>query len=304
MADFNITTNPEVIPTIIARSTLIKAKAMMKLCMLSYQDFSSELSQYGQTVNVTSFSGITVTNKVPGTPIVPGGGTTSSKPITMDQHLVASVTLEDTLSMMSKPNALDNISRDMAIAIATKAESYVWTIANASINRQGAVGTAIDKGLVKNLKISLSKKLAPPAYPKYLIVGSDGYGQLLDIDEFVLASNVGDSNSPAPIVEGEIRKGLGFLTLEDQLAPEVPLTSAAGVAFIQPGLAVVSRPMTSNAMVSSVKMDTVIDPDTGLAVRVTLGYSMQDVGQIMNMDMLLGAAIMYPDWLIAVDHSI
>jgi len=305
MAVFNIVSNANTVPTMIAKMTVIKAKAFLQLTKLTTMDFNNDIQEHGNIVNVVAFSGISAIDKVAGTPIATidyQGGTTSTKSIPLEKHLVVPIQIDDTGKLFSKPNALENLTQEAAIKLSEAIETYVWTKVSAHTNVVGTPAAAIDESLIRTIRTKLSKNKAPKFFQKYLIVGVDGYDQIMNVDDFTKASTVGDQNANV-MVEGEIRRVFGMWVHENQTAPEPAATEREGVSFITPGFATVTRPLnleTANQL--GVRQELVTDEDTGLSLRMSMQYSIRDVGIIMNLDTLIGAGIIKDEWVIKVDH--
>ena len=309
MATYNWTTNANMIPEIIAKETIEQTKSNMQLTKLCRQDFSSEIGAYGDTVKIPKSTKPTVQTKTPGTAISSRVGlSTSVVEIALEKHFVVPFTIEDTGRILSKPRIFQMSMQDAGIAMAEKIETYIFELIvahglSSSSYRLGTFGTDIDYDLIQSIKKAMDKAKIPQGYERYCILGPEGENNLFDISELSKAINAGNVNKESAAITGKINKALGINFAMNQLEPETSGTPAqrSGIAFVSPAIAVVNRAL-EKPISSNINAYDYNDPDTGLNIRVTINYDSNNIGDAINIECLLGAKIIMPDWCWEVRH--
>jgi hypothetical protein len=309
MATYNWTTNANMIPEIIARETIEQTKSNMQLTKLCRQDFSSEIAGYGDTIKIPKSTKPTVQSKTPGTAISTRAGlSTSVVEVALEKHFVVPFTIEDTGRILSKPRIFQMAMQDAGIAMAEKIETYIFELitthgASSSSYRVGTFGSAIDYDLIQSIKLAMDKAKIPQGYERYVIVGPEGENNLFDIAELSKAINAGNVNSESASITGKINKALGINFAMNQLEPTTTgtPTERSGIAFVSPAIAVINRAL-EKPISQNVSYYDYADPDTGLNIRVTMNYDSNNIGDNINIECLLGAKIIMPDWCWEVRH--
>ena len=124
MTDYlDLTTEANVLPTIVAAETLGALRSNMALTSLVSRDFDNELAIYGQTVNVGLRGTLTVNDKAEGSDVSVQAPTTTLKSVSLDKHKEITFGEEDIAIMLARPDAIAGYAADAAIAILQKIES-------------------------------------------------------------------------------------------------------------------------------------------------------------------------------------
>ena len=314
MPTFNALDNANIIPTMIARGVLERAKPNLMFAKMCRRDFEKEAQQKGDTVTITRFGKPTVIDKTAGTPIAARQGlATSTVDVKLDKHKIIPLTVEDTARAFSSPAAWNEIMTSAALALAEAVETSVWDLipthgaADPTYNL-GSYGTSIDKALILDIRDAFSAAKIPQGFNKHCILSVEGISNIMNIDAFTTAINVGNVGGQAPVITGKLPALYGTNFYESQIAPIVSgsPTQRSGVSFITPAIAIVSRPikdpMTEGLMNEVVKTDVYVDPDVNISVRVTVGYDMNNVGLMVNIDVLFGVKIVQPEWCWEIRH--
>lgn len=307
-ASFNSTTNANVIPTIIARKVMEFMKSNLILTAKCDHNWENELQDSGDTVTITKFAKPTVSNKVAGTPIATRQGVaTTTVDVTLDQHFYSALAAEDTALLMSKPNAMDSILRGTAISMAEKIEEYIWglivTHGLTPGNNLGSFTTAIDRALLQEIKDSFDSAKVPAGYERLGILGTEGISDIMNINDVTYVSNMGKNQELGTMSTGKLQEYvLGVRYDLSQLEP-VTVANRSGVAFVKPAIAVVNRPLRGTELnMSGVQIGTYFDPDLQMEIRVVQGYDMAYMGTTINIDCLMGAKIIIPEWVKEIRH--
>lgn len=308
-ASYNTTTNANVIPTFWARKVLEAAKPNLILTKMCDHSWKDSVKKSGDTVTIPKFGEPTVVTKVAGTPIATRQGVaTTTIDVKLDQHLMVPLTAEDTALLMSEPDAHSNILKGAGIALAKGIENYIWTLivthgAASASNRLGTFLSAIDQALMQDIKDAFDTAEAPVTESRECILGVDGISDIMGIANFMSVQNIGETQKFSALSTGKLPMLLGVNYHMSQLEP-VSTADRSGVAFIKPAIAVVSRSLIdkTKAPAHGVAQGAYLDPDLKIEIKVTQGYSMNDAGGLINVECLMGAKIVRPEWVKEIRH--
>lgn len=221
----------------------------------------------------------------------PSGGATVS--ITLSKHKYVDFIVEDFGAAQANTNLLDRYVRPAAIALGNAVEDDLFGLyTNFTGGNVGTSGTDLTAAEVRSARKLLNDNLAPME-GRTLIVS--------DKDEIAL---LGDSTlaqywayaQQAAVSEGSIGRLYGFDVFVSQRVPVVAGTPAStkDIAFQTDALMIATRPFRDPPAGSGVQVSTVMDPETGLALRVLYQYDINNRGTRVGFDILYGIVNLRP----------
>ena len=123
MTDYlDLTTEANVLPTIIAASTLGALSSNMALLGLVSRDFDNEFKNEGQTVTVGVRGSLSVNDKSEGSDVTVQAPTMGKVEVTLDKHKEVTFGAEDIAIMLEKPDSVAGYADDAAIALLEEIE--------------------------------------------------------------------------------------------------------------------------------------------------------------------------------------
>lgn len=277
------------IPQVWAQRALDVLRANIVLAKLVTKDTDFEPGWVGKTLNIGYPGTFTAGDKAADTSATvqtPTGGATVA--VTLNKHKYVDFIVEDVARAQASGELLDRYINPAIIAIAEVLESDLFALYAGLATSIGTSGTDITAALVRTARKTLNDAKVPKA-GRFMVVS--------DKDEIAL---LGDTNlsayfansKPDAIAEGSIGRLSGFDIYSSQLVPVVTGTpnSTKNLAGTKDMFILASRPFRDPPGQSGVQATTVVDPASGLAIRVLSQYSMGDRGQRIGFDILYGVS--------------
>lgn len=303
MGNFTPTTNADAIPTVVAQEMLKLLSANMGLAKFVSKDVDwtgQDFARFGDTLNITRPGDLTVQTKVPGTPMVPQNANLSKVSVTLNQHKYIDVLEEDITKLLQKPDTQQEYARNMAIKLAENIESYLFSLHPAitqTITFDGTSEATIDTSM-RNLRSRFSRLKVPQGQDKTLFADTSIIDKLLGVTKYTSR----DYAEGRAIMEGALMKIYNNNIFESQLVPATGSPVAYhSIATTRYGMVIVNRPMPLDGNGKGVIQTNMQDPNTGLTIRMTEGYSHGDLGVRFSVDVLYGAAIADVNQIIEVE---
>lgn len=304
MADtFTPTTNANAIPTIIAQQVLKLLPANLGLAKFVSKDVDwtgRDFANYGDKLQITRPGDLTVKTKVAGTPMVTQNANLSKVDVTLNQHKYIDVLEEDVTKLLQKPNMQAEYARNMAIKIAENIESYLFTLHTGITNTvtfNGSSESTIDASM-RELRSRFSRLKVSQTEEKMLFADTSVIDKLLSVTKYTSR----DYAEGRAIMDGALMKIYNNNIFESQLVPVTGSPVAYhNLALTRYGIVLVNRPMPTDGNGKGVKQTVMIDPGTGISMRLTEGYSHGDLGSRFTIDVLYGAAIADENQIVEVE---
>lgn len=291
MANVNVTIagNAGFIPQVWAQRALDILRANIVLAKLVAKDTDFEPGWIGKTLNIPYPGTFTAGDKAADTAATvqqPTGG--SSVPVTLNKHKYVDFIVEDIARAQASSELLDRYIMPAITAIAEAVETDLFALYAGLSGSVGTSGTDLSAAVLRTARKILNDK-------KVSKIGR--FAVISDKDEIAL---LGDSNlatyfanaKPEAIAEGSIGRLYGFDIYGSQLVPVVTGSpnSTKNLVGTKDMFILASRPFKDPPGQSGVQATTVVDPTSGLAIRVLSQYSMADRGQRIGFDILYGVA--------------
>lgn len=219
--------------------------------------------------------------------------------ITIDQHWEVTIAPEDYAQAVADRNIQDTYLGDMINVLAEKIESYLAGVAQTFTQRINA-GSSLDEDDFLTARAYLTNNRAP-------LDGRFGYwdtgsiNKMLKIDRFTTVEKYGANTS---IQDGEIGKIHGFRNFESVLVPATVGSASHYDNFLMHKRAMVlaMRPLPTPRG-GGVKVSTIVDPNSGLAMRALYSYNADKLADQLTLDVLFGAGKLRDEFGVVVETS-
>ena len=303
MSNFTPTTDANAIPTVIAMEVLRQFPGYMNLAKFVSKDTDwtgSDFATYGDTLDIVKPGSLTVKTKTPGTEMVSQAPTADKIQVTLDRHKYIDVLDEDITKMLRKPNLQEEYANRMAIELAEDVEKYLLGLhANISetITWDNTSATTIEASFLR-VRSWFARKKIPFSMAKGFFADTSIVDKLLTIEKYTN----GNFTEKGPIADGVIRRTYGIDTYESQLI-QVSGSPVAyhNMAMTKYGMVLVNRPMPLDGNGRGALQRNIVDPNTGLAFRLTESYSHGNLGTRFTIDLLYGGAVCDTNHIVEVE---
>lgn len=277
------------IPQAWAQMGLDVLRANIVLAKLVTRDSDIEPGWKGKQLNIPYPGTFTAQDKAAdGTANVqiPSGG--ASVPVTLTKHKYVDFIVEDVAQAQSNTDIMERYVKPAVIALAEQLETDLWTTAVTLTGTVGTYGTDLSAAAMRSAKKALTdNKIAQS--PRYLVMSTKDEIALLA--DTTLATYFAYAKSQA-ITDGAVARIYGFDLFVSQLVPTVAGTplQTQNVAFNPEALILATRPFRDPPANSGVQVSQIVDPVSGLVIRVIYFYDVNYRGVRVGFDILYGAA--------------
>lgn len=277
------------IPSVWANRALDILRSNIVLARIVTRDSDFEPGWRGQTLNIPYPGTMVAQDKVADTPVTPQtptGG--ASIPVTLNKHKVVDFIVEDVGRAQASGELLDRYIRPAAIALGDAVEDDLFALYSGFSVSTGVSGTDIPAATIRTARKLLNDAKVPTA-GRFLIVSSKDEMALLG--DAALATYFANSRTQA-LSEGSIGMLYGFDVRMSQRVPVVvnAPNSTKNLALHPEAMILATRPFQDPPANSGVQATTIVDPETGLAIRVLYSYDVANRGVRIGFDILYGVA--------------
>lgn len=272
----------------VLRSRIVLAKIVTK------DSDMGEPGWQGKTLNIGYPGTFTAQDKVAGTAVTaqaPTGGATVS--LTLSKHKVVDFMVEDYGAAQANGDALARYVDPAVIALAEQLENDLFglytSFTGASV---GTSGTDLTASVIRTARKNLNDAKAPMEDRHLVVSDKDEIALLGDAN---LANYYAFSNN-AGIEQGQLPPLYGFNVHVSQLVPAVAGTpvSTKNLAFHKNAMMLAMRPFRDIPAGSGVATATVVDEDSGIAIRVLKQYKAEYRAEYVGFDILYGFVALRP----------
>lgn len=306
MGNFTPTTNANAIPTVIAQEMLKYLSANMGLAKFVSRDVDwtgKDFASYGQILQIVKPGALTVQTKTPGTQMTPQSPTADKISVTLDQHKYIDVLQEDITKLLQKPDLQQGYAQRMALLIAENIESYLFSLhpsMTQTVTFDATSATTIENSFIA-LRSKFSRLKVPQNETKAAFLDTSIIDKLLTVEKYSRGDYIGNTEA---VNLGAIRRIYNINIFESQLVPATGSPVAYhSIGTTKYGMVVVNRPMPLDGNGKGVIQTNMQDPNTGLTIRLTEGYSHGDLGSRFTIDVVYGAAICDVNQLIEIEST-
>ncbi len=272
----------------VLRSRIVLAKIVTK------DSDMGEAGWQGKTLNVGYPGTFAAQDKAAGVAVTaqaPTGGATVS--LTLSKHKVVDFMVEDYGAAQANGDALSRYVDPAVIALAEQLETDLFGLYTSFTGTSvGTSGTDIASATIRTARKNLNDAKAPMQDRHLVVSDKDEIALLGDAN---LANYYAFSNN-AGIEQGTLPPLYGFNVHVSQLVPAVAGTpvSTKNLAFHKSAIMLAMRPFRDIPAGSGVATATVVDEDSGIAIRVLKQYKAEYRAEYVGFDILYGFVALRP----------
>lgn len=278
-------------PEIVAANALGYLPKYMNLAKTVSRDYEEEVANYGDTVDVGVRGALSANAKTDAENVTLQQPSATKKSIVLDQHWEVTFSPTDVARAFSRPDILAGYMDDAAKVLAEKIEGSIaakYTVAGLAVNATAAsASTFLAKMREARRKLITNKVAQNEALFAYF--SEYAIEELLNSEQMDAADKAGTNR---PLMEGSIARVAGFNMFESQLVVGTGSPSTQhNLMYTKDALALVMRPLPTDAeRFGGAKQAVVRDPQTGIAMRVTMSYNANALAPQITLDALWGVA--------------
>jgi len=256
------------------------------------RDYEPVLAQAGDTVNIPIAPTLVANNIAEGGFVQTQNPNVGNAQIVLNTHVEATFQIPDVTKVLAVPDLLSLYLQPAVIAIAQKIETdllglYASFTANTPV---GTAGSPLTEAAVDLAETELFQAMVPQHEPKYLLVDSNTYSALRQIDRFSEFQTAGEAGLRA-LVDGTIGKLKDFFVFRSQYIAKTgssPLTTH-NLAFVRNAIGLVVRRLPqplpgTGAIAEYAELGN-------FGVRVMMSYQPNTLAQQFTVDVLYGCAV-------------
>ncbi len=296
MANITTTELGDSIPTIVAANALGALRSNTVLTRLVNRDWDSEVSQFGQTVNITKRGALTAQNKIANTGITLQTPADTAYTVTLNKHKETSFLMEDVARMLSRPDQFAGYIADAMTAIIEQMETDLAALYSGLSQTVDATG-GLDESDVREARRLLNSAKAPLTN-RVAVLHEDAEKEFLGMEKAINAQYAAAlGNAAANAWTGRF---MGFDFFMDQVVT-VAAAQCKNLFFQRDALVLATRPMAVASPGLGVQQVT-MDED-GIGLRVTRSYSHTYLGEMLTVDVLYGVAELRDEFGVVVSTA-
>lgn len=258
------------------------------------RQFENEVATEGDTVNIQVNGKFTTTDKVANTKCVPQNPALTDKTVKLENHKYVQFFLEDRAGSLAVNGVMGSYLNDAVAAIVNDVEASIGAeYINAGSNVEWdatSAATKLASILAARTVIRVDEK-CPMDIPTYLILRD--LADILTVDQFTSSDNI----SGRPLETAQVGSIVDFVIKESGgIEYSVSPTNTNRMCFARDAIALISRPCA--LPIAGIGAQGCVVQKDGLGVRVVMGYSMEYMASICNVDLLWGVKTIKPAWLV------
>lgn len=277
------------LPKLFLATAIGALRKNMVMPQLIGKNYSSELAQHGDTVNITKRGSLTVENVADDGSDKPTQGPTDTVvALTLDKHKSVSWAATDKAKAVGVENALMRIE-DAMIAMAEDFETEFFKLYTDASGSVGTAGTDMSYSTILDARQAMNITGVPKS--GRIIAASDKDElALLELDKLVEADKRGDSTA---LKEGKVGRVAGFdihCSNFIQTTAGTPATTH-NLAFHPNAFALASRALDVPEKGTGVVGEIMVDKQTGLVVRYLKWFDPNTKTHKESIDVLYGLCV-------------
>lgn len=273
----------------VLRSRIVLAK------LIARDSDMGEAGWQGKTLNIGYPGTFTPQDKTAGNPITPAaptGGATVS--LTLSKHKVVDFLVEDYGAAQANGDALSRFVDPAVIALAEQLETDLFGMYTSLTGTSvGTSGTDLTSTVLRTARKNMNDNKAPMDN-RFVVVS--------DKDEVALLGDTNLStyfayNQTQALQEGQIGRLYGFDIYTSQLVPAVAGTpvSTKNLVLHKNAFMMAMRPFRDIPAGSGVATATIVDEQSGIAIRVLKQYKAEYRAEYVGFDILYGFVALRPN---------
>lgn len=278
----DLTTEANVLPTIVAAETLGALSSNMALVGLVNRDYSNDVAAYGQTVDVGVRGTLSANAKGEGADVTVQAPTTTKVSATLNKHYEVTFGEEDIAIMLARPDQIAGYAEDAAIVLLEQVESDLSALYS-GFSQTITATTGLGEDDFREAQRQLNSAKVPLA-GRWAVLHEDAFFEAQGIERIInrdYAESLGRVQANA--YQG---RAFGFDIFLDQNIATAS-SQAKNLFGHTNAMVLVTRPMrrTDLQTVQQVTM-----AENGVVLRVTRWYNANALAEQLTMDVLYGVA--------------
>lgn len=283
------------VPQIWAQRALDYLRTQFVMTRLIAKDTDYDAFRVGSTLTIPYPGAFTASDKAADTPLavqVPSGGASVS--VTLNKHKAVDFIVEDVARAQANPNLIDRYAQPAIDAIAGAVEDDLFALYSSMTGGTiGTSGTDLTDAIVRTAEKTLNDQKAP-IQNRSLVVSTKDHAALQGVSGL---QNFYAWQTPEAIRDGKVTRLYGFDVYWSQRVKVVAgaPNSTKNLAIHKDAMILASRPFVDDMPANAgAEQAVVVDPETGLAIRVVMQYDIANRGVRVGYDALYGVAALRP----------
>lgn len=278
------------LPQVWANEALEILRANIVMAPLVTKDTDLATFQVGNTIHVPYPGTLVANDKVTNSPVTLQVPTSTDTTVTLNKHKEASILIEDFTRAQASPILMRSYIQAQMIAIAEQVETDIIATYSSFSTSLGTSGTDMSAATLRAVNKQFTDKKVEANGRHILIATKDTIA--LQADSSLQTFFAYNDDRVHTVSEGGLPNIYGLQLHESQLVPVVSGTpnSTKCLAFTPGAIVLASRALPDAPVGSGVAQSTMMDPESGLVLRVTMGYDKSQLGVQVTLDVLYGVA--------------
>ena len=209
MSTLNVSKNSHdaFVPEIWSASTRDATESNLVMAKLVNTDYEGEISAMGDVVHIKDISNLTAKDKAHDTDVEFESPTESGVDITINKHKYAAFKVEDVIKVQSRVDLMKKYSNKAGYPLAKAIDSDLLALYSGLSQSVGSAGSTTN--LQSNIitAVQYLDDADAPAGDRFAVIKPSTEAAMLNIDGFVLASEVGYDAASSPVVTGMMKDG-------------------------------------------------------------------------------------------------
>lgn len=279
------------IPEVWAQTALPYLRNAIVVAPRVMRDTEIQAERVGDTINIPYPGTFHTHTKATGEEYTlqkPAGADTI--PVVLNGHEEVTFNIEDITRAEENQDLMARYGEAASIAIAEKIEGDLLTAMVAASNYIGTYGTDLDAADFAAAWKALTD-LKCPQDGRYAVISTKDYAAALqdsNLKDFIAA------NRPAAVSQANLGPLYGFDTFASQLVPAVAATptQTKNVFWRRDAIVLAMRTLPDPPANTGARATTIRDPESGLLLRVLMGYDIRLGGVQVTYEVLYGIKLL------------
>lgn len=309
MADYTAMGQAELanhIPEILVSSAnegLALLRKYLNLARTVRRDYTGDFAFKGKTLDIPITGSFLVYDKTSKNNVTKQAPSDDKVQVTLNKHKEVTFLIEDVAEAVTIPGAMARYAQNAVAALAEKVEQDV---ADEYVNAGNTISLASfsnwRSALRRARRLLVSNKI-PQFAPMFVQLDEYAVEEILGETGIEDASQFGNNR---PLIDASVQKLAGVNLFESQVVGiDTDTSPDTYYPFVygSDALVLAVRPLPDWGNGNGVNQITVQDPESGLAVRSTIGYDKDALGLQCTLDILYGVKTVRPELMVAISHQ-
>lgn len=300
MADITKSLVDSFIPTVATANAMATLKEKRGISQYINTDFSEDLRSYGESVKVPFLGSLgTADDKAAGSDYTGTAPADSDVTITLDKHKYKKVFIEDVARAESRPDVMQGYVNEAIFSVLKQVDVDLLTLGTSLSNTQSETSNHYDD--IVTAHTTLIANNAPEDGQFIYAVSPTKFADLAKDDDISRELNFGGNIART----GQLPQVYGIDIFRTQLIQSSgsPLKNY-NIMMHRDALAMAVRPLPTDGNGMGLRQGVYNDPESGLSLRLSLGYDSDKGAMFVNAEMLYGVKILRDELAVAVLETV